>query len=207
MKTNGHPIGRTGTSRRRRSRCRGAAPPASARGCAVRWRARPNTAAPMPRPMSTASRIIVNEKTDEPSSTASARVHITCSVIAVAPDTTKASSAARRERASSDRLRRQRGRVLDLAPRRRRVEPLVELRLPCVGPALRRAGTTAPRQRSMAAAASVMLNAAAVTLVQARPKRARRRTRRGKRRRPRRTGSPSRASRSAARPAAAPRGG
>ena len=43
----------------------------------------------------------MNENTDEPSSTASERVHSTCNVIAVAPDTANAASAARRERAST----------------------------------------------------------------------------------------------------------
>ena len=43
----------------------------------------------------------MNEKIDDPSSTASARVQSTCSVMAVAPDTANASSAARRARSSS----------------------------------------------------------------------------------------------------------
>jgi hypothetical protein len=42
----------------------------------------------------------VNEKIDDPSKTASARVQSTCSVMAVAPETAKAASAARRERSS-----------------------------------------------------------------------------------------------------------
>ena len=42
----------------------------------------------------------MNEKIDDPSSTASARVQSTCSVMAVAPETANATSAARRERSS-----------------------------------------------------------------------------------------------------------
>ncbi len=136
-------------------------------GCAVRCESRPKTAEPSPRPIRNATRMIVNEKIDEPISTASARVHMTCSVIAVAPDTAKP-----RQR-HAPRRRRHRPRSGGSDAGRARVEValggrLVEQRVHASGRSAPRAGSGA---RAASAAASVRLNAAAVTLVQRRPKR------------------------------------
>ena len=124
----------------------------------------------------------VNENTDDPSSTASARVHSTCSVIAVAPETAKAISAARRERASST------GGGGSAVPSRwasaaatsSRSSTLVLVDAP------RRGGS---RRASTIAAASVRLNDAAVTFVQRSAERGQEHEAREERRpRPRRTG-------------------
>ena len=57
---------------------------------------RPKAAEPAPRPMRKASRMMVKEKIDEPMMTARARVQSTCRVMAVAPETAKATRTARR---------------------------------------------------------------------------------------------------------------
>jgi len=65
-------------------------------GSRNRCASRPKAAEPVPRPMRKASRMMVNEKIDEPMMTARARVQRTCKVMAVAPDTAKAKRTARR---------------------------------------------------------------------------------------------------------------
>ena len=83
----------------------------------------------------------MNEKIDEPSSTARARVHSTCRVMAVAPETAKAISAARRERASITGAGGSAA-AFQMRLGARRVEPLVDAR--CSPPP---AGQEAARQQ------------------------------------------------------------
>ena len=147
--------------RRRSPRCSAAEPADRVRACAGATRA--NTAAPTPRPIRNASRMSVNEKIDEPSRIASARVHSTCSVIAVAPETANAASATRRARGVDH------GRAAAAPPPRACASTAATSRR-SLG-AARRASSAAGRRRraTRIAAASVRLKAAAVTLVQRTP--------------------------------------
>ena len=104
----------------------------------------------------------MNEKIDDPSSTASARVQRTCSVIAVAPDTANAPSAARRDRSSiaggGGRTGPSRLAAAAAASRRSSIEMPSP---PASAGRMRRATRMAP--------ASTRSNDAAVTFVQRRP--------------------------------------
>ena len=105
----------------------------------------------------------MNENTDDPSRIASERVHSTCSVIAVAPETANAAITARRARAVTSG-----GGGSAVVSRWRRDGRLVQPFLGGhVGDVLVGVGQTAARDTI--AAASVRLKDAAVTLVQVTP--------------------------------------
>ena len=95
----------------------------------------------------------VNEKIDEPISTARARVQSTCRVIAVAPETAKAASAARRGAGVDDAAAGGSGAGVQLGLGGGRVEPLVQRSAPLA----RRRRRGSSRRASRIAAASVRL--------------------------------------------------